>query len=75
MLAVSFEMKVGEISKPVKTQFGYHIIKLNEKMAASEANFEEIKDQLHKDMISQRQREVYLNKVDEMKERFEVKVY
>ncbi|MFC1887370.1 peptidylprolyl isomerase [Candidatus Cloacimonadota bacterium] len=73
--AVSFEMEVGEISKPVKTQFGYHIIKLNEKMAASEAKFDDIKDQLRKDILSEKQREVYMNKIDEMKQLYKVEIF
>jgi peptidyl-prolyl cis-trans isomerase C len=72
--AVSFAMEVGEISKPVKTQFGYHIIKLNEKKAPSVANFDDIKDQLRKDILSEKQREVYMNKVNEMKAKHDVKI-
>jgi len=72
---VSFSMKEGEISKPVKTQFGYHIIKLNEKKEASKAVFEEIKEQLAKDILSEKQRQVYMTKVDEMKTKYDVKVF
>lgn len=28
---IAFSMKVGEVSKPVKTQFGYHLIKVIER--------------------------------------------
>ena len=37
---------VGEIVGPVKTQFGYHIIKLTEKRAATVKPLEEVKQQL-----------------------------
>ena len=38
-----FSMKVGTISKPVKTQFGYHIIYLEDKKSAKNLSFEEVK--------------------------------
>jgi len=72
---VSFTMEPGEISKPVKTQFGYHIIKMNEKKEASEAVFEDVKEQLAKDILSEKQRQVYMTKVEEMKNKYEVKVF
>jgi peptidyl-prolyl cis-trans isomerase D len=40
---VAFKMKVGEISQPVKTQFGYHLIKLTDKKPAQEASFQAFK--------------------------------
>lgn len=40
---VVFSMKIGEISDPVKTEFGYHVIKLTDKQEAQEANLENSK--------------------------------
>lgn len=42
----AFSAKIGEVTKPVKTQFGYHIIKVDDKMPASEKPFEEVKDEI-----------------------------
>lgn len=39
-------MKVGEISQPVQTQFGWHVIKLIETRAVTPPKYDDIKDQL-----------------------------
>lgn len=36
----------GDISEPIKTQFGYHIIRLVDKKAAKQRDFDEVKKQL-----------------------------
>ena len=40
---VAFKLKTGEISRPVQTQYGWHIIKLIEKRSAEQAPYEEAK--------------------------------
>lgn len=40
--------KPGGISEPVKTQFGYHIIKLNEQIPAHREDFEKVKPKIIK---------------------------
>ena len=72
--AVAFSMKKDEISDPVKTQFGYHIIRLNEKQESAEAKFEDVKEQASKDLLATKQREEYLNKVNTMRQTFKVEI-
>lgn len=46
----AFAMKPGEISDLVKTRFGYHIIRLDEKRAARQLTFEEVDDKIEADL-------------------------
>jgi parvulin-like peptidyl-prolyl isomerase len=43
---VAFSMKPNEISKPIKTQVGYHIIKLVEKTGERMKSYDEVKGQI-----------------------------
>jgi hypothetical protein len=40
----AFNTEVNGISEPVKTKFGYHIIKITDKQVGKDVTFEEIKD-------------------------------
>ncbi len=42
----AFKLKVGEVSAPVRTQFGYHLIKLLERKPAHTATLDEARDQI-----------------------------
>lgn len=53
---VAFKMKPGEISKPVKTQFGYHIIKLIEHKDGSQRPFDEVRESIEKLLKNKKQR-------------------
>ena len=43
---VAFKMYPGQVSNPVKTQFGWHIIKLEDKRTRKPPEFERVKDQI-----------------------------
>jgi peptidyl-prolyl cis-trans isomerase C len=43
---IAFKLENGQISEPVKTQFGWHVIKVEEKRVKPTPKFEEVKPQL-----------------------------
>lgn len=62
----SFSLKQGEISEPVKTQFGYHIIKCTGKQSAYEPTFEKEKDKVLKELQKQYGMELMKKKAEKM---------
>ncbi len=53
-----FRLKKGEVSPPVKSQFGFHIIKLEDRRDKKLPSFDEVKDRILNSMIQQKAQEV-----------------
>src|SRR5213080_3153919 len=64
-----FGMHVGEIKGPVKTQFGYHIIRLDEIQAGKSKSFEEARS----DLEAQLKRDRATDRFGEIQERLQTK--
>ncbi len=63
-----FAMEVGTVSDaPVKTQFGYHLIKLNSKKAADTMPYEEITEEIKYSLLTEKRRKAYESKINQLK--------
>ncbi|MCK9267742.1 MAG: peptidylprolyl isomerase [Alkaliphilus sp.] len=70
--AAAFDMEIGEMSAPVKTQFGYHIIKLVDRKEENIKTFDEVKNQLSQQLTAVKQQKAYVDKTDELKKEYEI---
>lgn len=55
----AFSLKPGEISGVIKTQAGYHIIKLMEKNEGRPLEFSEVKDQIRQSLLNQKKQQYF----------------
>ena len=70
-----FSMTVGELSNfPVKTQFGYHIIKLNSKTESELMPYDSIAADIKDALLGEKRRKAYESKINQLKILFPVDV-
>ena len=70
----AFNLELGVVSAPVKTQFGYHLIKVEDKTEAKTKAFEDVKEQVVNMLIQERQQKKYLELIKELREKYGVKL-
>jgi peptidyl-prolyl cis-trans isomerase C len=72
--AAAFSMKTNQISDPVETQFGYHIIKLLEKLPASTEDFTKAAPAIHDYLIEQKAEKTLPAYLEKLKAGADVKI-
>ncbi len=70
----AFQLEIGVVSQPVKTQFGYHLIKVENKEEASIKTFDEVKDAIRRGLLQERQAFKYSQFTEGLKSKYEVEL-
>lgn len=68
----AFALNVGETSAPVKSEYGYHIIIVDEKKEAQEANYEQSKDEITDILFDQKAQSEYDPWLQELFKQYEI---
>lgn len=68
----AFGAQAGETVGPVQTQFGYHLIRVEDKKQEEGVRFSDIKEQLKEKLLQQKKQEVYLKTVKELEIKYGV---
>ncbi|MED3551297.1 peptidylprolyl isomerase [Cytobacillus praedii] len=61
----AFALEKGKISNPVKTEHGYHIIKVTDKKKAKEAVFDDVKEEIKTALFDTKMESEYTTWIDE----------
>ena len=72
--AAAFAAEPGEVTGPVKTTYGYHLIKVYAKLPAGTVSFEEMKPKLLAEQREQAQRNAFEGLIADLRKQSEVRV-
>jgi len=70
-----FDMEVDEISEPIKTQFGYHLIKKTEVKPEGSVEFDQVSANIKNQLFAMEQNKKYVEKIGKLEERFKAEYH
>lgn len=70
----AFDAELNVVTEPVKTQFGYHLIKVMDKAEASSKSYDEVKGMIKGKLLQERQNYKYMQLTEELKGKYNVEI-
>lgn len=71
----AMKLEVGEITnEPVKTQFGFHLIKVTDYREAGVRDFEEVKAQIESNLKNKKKSQAFQDFVENLREKAEIDI-
>ncbi|MBU4602797.1 peptidyl-prolyl cis-trans isomerase [bacterium] len=71
---VIFALELEELSKVVKTDFGFHILKITDKKPETVKALEEVKEEIIQTLLPTKQKEAFDNLLEELKGKVEIEI-
>ncbi len=69
-----FKWRVGSVTRPIKSEFGYHIFKIKDKREPNTLKeYEEVKDEIVERLLAKRKEEMYKDYITSLKSKVEIK--
>ncbi len=67
-------LKVGQLSGPVKTSYGYHIIKVTDRKTGPVVEFDRVKDVIYQRLSGERQKEAFDKYITEIRKNYKIEI-
>jgi len=71
---VVFALELEELSEVIKTDFGFHILKITEKKPETVKTLEEVKEDIIQILLPDKQKEAFENLLEELKSKSEIEI-
>jgi len=71
---VAFSLETGKVSEPVLTDFGYHLIRVEEKRAARKVSLSDVKNELQEIVYRQKMAQAYENWLKDLRAKAVIKI-